>query len=71
MFATQGLSPSLTHCRWILYHLSHQGSPAVVAVIVITPMMTASLGARGYRLLIHIETWRAEGARAFSGVLVP
>ena len=24
---TQGLNPGLLHCRWILYHLSHQGSP--------------------------------------------
>ena len=23
----QGLNPSLLHCRWILYHLTHQGSP--------------------------------------------
>ena len=22
---TQGLNPGLPHCRWILYHLSHQG----------------------------------------------
>ena len=27
IFPTQGLNPSLLHCRWILYHLSHQGSP--------------------------------------------
>ena len=27
IFATQGLNPSLPHCRRILYHLSHQGSP--------------------------------------------
>ena len=27
IFPTQGASPGLTHCRWILYHLSHQGSP--------------------------------------------
>ena len=26
-FPTQGLNPALLHCRWILYHLSHQGSP--------------------------------------------
>ena len=29
IFRTQGLNPSflwLLHCRWILYHLSHQGS---------------------------------------------
>ena len=27
IFATQGLSPGLLHCRWILYYLSHQKSP--------------------------------------------
>ena len=27
VFPTQGSNPSLPHCRQILYHLSHQGSP--------------------------------------------
>ena len=27
IFPTQGSNPSLPHFRWILYHLSHQGSP--------------------------------------------
>ena len=27
IFLTQGSNLSLLHCRWILYHLSHQGSP--------------------------------------------
>ena len=27
ILSTQGLSPGLPHCRWILYQLSHQGSP--------------------------------------------
>ena len=27
VFPTQGLKPGLPHCRWILYQLSHQGSP--------------------------------------------
>ena len=27
IFPTQGSSPGLLHCRQILYHLSHQGSP--------------------------------------------
>ena len=27
IFPTQGLNAGLLHCRWILYHLSHQGSP--------------------------------------------
>jgi len=26
-FLTQGLNPGLSHCRRILYQLSHQGSP--------------------------------------------
>ena len=26
IFPTQGSNPGLPHCRWILYHLSHQGS---------------------------------------------
>ena len=26
IFPTQGSNPSLLHCRWTLYHLSHQGS---------------------------------------------
>ena len=29
IFPTQGLNPGLPHCRQILYHLSHQGSPGV------------------------------------------
>ena len=27
IFPTQGLNSGLPHCRWILYHLNHQGSP--------------------------------------------
>ena len=27
IFPTQGSNPGLLHCRWRLYHLSHQGSP--------------------------------------------
>ena len=27
IFPTQGLNPGILHCRWILYHLSHQGRP--------------------------------------------
>ena len=27
IFLTQGLNPGLPHCRQMLYHLSHQGSP--------------------------------------------
>ena len=27
IFSTQGWNPGLPHCRWILYQLSHKGSP--------------------------------------------
>ena len=30
IFPTQGWNPGLPHCRWILYCLSHQGSPRIV-----------------------------------------
>ena len=30
IFPTQGLNPGLPHCRWILYHLSHQGSASIL-----------------------------------------
>ena len=30
IFLTQGLNPGLLHCRWILYHLSHQRSPRIL-----------------------------------------
>jgi len=30
IFPTQGLNPGLPHCRWILYQLSHKGSPWLV-----------------------------------------
>ena len=29
IFLTQGVNPGLPHCRKILYHLSHQGSPKI------------------------------------------
>ena len=34
IFPTQGLKPGLPHCRQILYHLSHQGSPRILQCIV-------------------------------------
>ena len=30
IFPTQGSNPGLLHCRWILYHLSHQGSSRIL-----------------------------------------
>ena len=30
IFPTQGSNPGLPHCRWILYRLSHHGSPRIL-----------------------------------------
>ena len=38
IFPTQGLNPGLPHFRWILYQLSHQGSP--LTSIIITNFQT-------------------------------
>ena len=35
IFPTQRSNPGLPHCRWILYHLSHQGSPINCNIILI------------------------------------
>ena len=32
-FPTQGLNPGVPHCRWILYQLSHQGSPRMLECV--------------------------------------
>ena len=34
IFLTQGSNPGLPHCRQILYHLSHQGSPRILEWVV-------------------------------------
>ena len=34
-FPTQGLSPGLPHYRWILYYLSHQGSPDMFVCVCV------------------------------------
>ena len=30
IFPTQGLNPGLPHCKWVLYQLSHKGSPSIL-----------------------------------------
>ena len=37
IFPTQGLNPSLQHCRWIFYQLSHKGSPRILELVAYIP----------------------------------
>ena len=48
IFLTQGLNSGLLHCRWILYHLSHQGSPKKMVYYTVLDLFH-------YRLLQYIE----------------
>ena len=45
IFPTQGSNPGLPHCRWILYQLSHQGSPRILEWVAY-PFSSRSSGPR-------------------------
>ena len=45
IFPTQGLNPGLLHCRWILYQLSHKGSPRILEWVAY-PFPSGSSGPR-------------------------
>ena len=53
IFQTQGLNPGLPHCRWILYCLSHQGSPS--RILLTLRYLITSLKA-GIKRLFHTKT---------------
>ena len=48
IFPTQGLNPGLPHCRWILYQLSHQGSPCCCTGILDILKAYHDCGYEGY-----------------------
>ena len=47
IFPTQGSNPVLPYCIWIIYHLSHQGSPRILEWIAY-PFFRGSSQARGW-----------------------
>ena len=51
IFPTQGSSPSLPHCRWILYQLSHKRSPFSCWV------MSSSMGCMNWLKLMSKESY--------------
>ena len=54
IFPTQGLNLGLLHCRWILYHLSHQGKPKVLLLCL---NYYISFYYRAERMKRAWETW--------------
>ena len=47
IFPTQGWNPGFPQCRWILYHLTHQGSPWVLEWVAY-PFSRGSSGPRNW-----------------------
>ena len=54
IFPTQGSNPGLPHCRWIIYHLSHQGSPRKNTGVVAYPFSRGSSQPRDRTQVSHI-----------------
>ena len=55
IFLTQGLNPGLLHCRQILYHLSHQGSPHPILRTIFYAHVYLTFNNLGKRILYNGE----------------
>ena len=53
IFPTQESNPGLSHCRWILYQLSHEGSPKILEWVALQHSVR-----KGMKLGIHL--WEPE-----------
>ena len=83
IFLTQGSNLSLLNCRWILYHLSHQGSPPKVNNLVLCYaeggfLQTLGLTARGFSSSVRKReclgssfAWRHGRGQELPGCQVP
>ena len=66
VFPTQGLNPSLGHCRQILYCLSRQGSPSewwLSAIFISTLRWTGGAGGNQWDLwsgFIQVQEWEVK-----------
>ena len=59
IFPTQGSNPGLPHCRWILYHLNHQGSPPKPFDPVI-PLVGLDPEKKSYFIMIHTHLFSGQ-----------
>ena len=55
IFPTQGSNPSFPHCRWILYHLSHQGSPISILIFVTIIICLLQITATEVKLFTQVQ----------------
>ena len=59
-FPTQGLKPGLPHRRWILYHLSHQGSPRILKWVAMPSSRGPSQPRNRIRVSYIYLHWQAD-----------
>ena len=74
IFSTQGLNPDLPHCRWILYQLSHQGSPRILQWVAY-PFSRGSTPPRNWTRVSYIASrfftsWATREALAIWPILL-
>ena len=50
IFTTQGLNLRLSYCRWILYLLSHHGSPRILEWVGSLSLLFGNLSNSGFKL---------------------
>ena len=60
IFLTLGSNPGLPHCRWLLYHLSHQGSPQSESVSHSFVSDSAALWTVAHQPILSMEFSRQE-----------
>ena len=65
IFATQGSSPGFPHCRWILYHMSLQGSPETIYTYSVLSNSLRPHGLQPTRLLCP---WGSSRQESWSGL---
>ena len=61
IFPTQGLNPDLLHCRQIVYHLSHKGSPRMLEWVAY-PFSSGSSWPRNRTRVSCIAIWAVREA---------
>ena len=63
IFPTQGLNPGLPHCGWILYQLSHKGSPRILEWLIPSPADLPDPGIEPGSPALQADSLRAEQPR--------
>ena len=71
IFPTQGSNPGLLHCRQILYHQSHQGSPRdrILSLSQNWPMLSQNPASWWFQSVFFKEGWAPKYWRSWTVVL--